>query len=160
MSTENPAANFQLARDPFGRLVFTGADGETHEAVVPVRAFPIGEPERGIALVSPEGHELAWIDRLEALPEGIAALIREELESREFVPEIKRLRGVSSFACPSTWDIETDRGDALLVLKGEEDIRRLGRERLLIADTHGIQYLVRDLTALDRGSRKILDRFL
>ncbi|MFC5303454.1 DUF1854 domain-containing protein [Azospira restricta] len=154
------SANFRLIRNPFGRLVFTGADGTTHEAVVPVRAFPIGAPDDGIALVSVEGHELLWIDRLEQLPGDVAALIRGELESREFVPEIRRIRGVSSFACPSTWDIETDRGDAKLVLKGEEDIRRLGRERLLIADTHGIQYLVRDLTALDRGSRKILDRFL
>lgn len=153
-------APFRLIRDPFGRLAFTGAGGETHEAVVPVRAFPIGAPDDGIALVSPEGHELAWIDRLEQLPEAIAALIREELESREFVPEIKRIRSVSSFACPSTWDIETDRGDALLLLKGEEDIRRLDREKLLIADTHGIQYLVRDLAGMDRGSRKILDRFL
>ena len=78
----------------------------------------------------------------------------------ESVPEIKRIRSVSSFACPSTWDIETDRGDAQLVLKGEEDIRRLDREKLLIADLHGIQYLVRSLSNLDRGSRKLLDRFL
>ena len=152
--------NFQLIRNPFGRLVFTATDGTMHEAIVPVRAFPIGAPDEGIALVSTEGHELAWIDRLESLPAETAALIREELESREFVPVIRRIRSVSSFACPSTWDIDTDRGDALLVLKGEEDIRRLGRDKLLIADTHGIQYLVRDLTALDRPSRKILDRFL
>lgn len=152
--------NFTLIRNPFGRLVFTGADGEVHEAVVPVRAFPIGAPDEGIALVSTEGHELAWIDRLENLPAATATLIREELESREFVPVIRRIRSVSSFACPSTWDVDTDRGDAQLVLKGEEDIRRLGRDKLLIADTHGIQYLIRDLTALDRPSRKILDRFL
>jgi hypothetical protein len=153
-------AAFTLIRNPFGRLVFTGADGVAHEAVVPVRAFPIGAPDEGIALVSGEGHELAWIDRLDALPAEVAALVREELESREFVPEIRRIRGVSSFACPSTWDVDTDRGEAQLTLKGEEDIRRLGREKLLIADLHGIQYLIRDLAALDRGSRKILDRFL
>ncbi len=153
-------AAFTLIRDPFGRLAFTGADGVTHEAVVPVRAFPIGAPDDGIALVSAEGHELAWLDRLEQLPAATAALIREELESREFVPEIRRIRSVTSFACPSTWDIETDRGDAALVLKGEEDIRRLGRDKLLIADMHGIQYLIRDLAAMDRVSRKILDRFL
>lgn len=152
--------NFTLIRNPFGRLVFTGADGEVHEAVVPVRAFPIGAPDDGIALVSGEGRELVWIDRLDTLPAATAALIREELESREFVPLVRRIRSVSSFACPSTWDVDTDRGDAQLVLKGEEDIRRLGRDKLLIADAHGIQYLIRDLTALDRGSRKILDRFL
>lgn len=152
--------DFRLIRNPFGRLVFTAADGEVHEAVVPVRAFPIGAPDEGIALVSAEGHELCWIDRLEQLPADAATLISEELESREFVPVIRRIRSVSSFACPSTWDVDTDRGDAQLVLKGEEDIRRLGRDKLLIADAHGIQYLVRDLTALDRPSRKILDRFL
>jgi len=154
------ATTFSLRRDNFGRLVFTAADGSTHLAVVPVRAFPIGEPERGIALVSPEGHELAWIDRLDDLPAPLAALINEELASREFVPEIRRIRSVSSFACPSTWDIETDRGDARLLLKGEEDIRRLDRDKLLIADTHGIQYLVRNLATLDRASRRLLDRFL
>ncbi|HYF59096.1 MAG TPA: DUF1854 domain-containing protein, partial [Burkholderiaceae bacterium] len=29
-----------------------------------------------------------------------------------------------------------------------------------IADRHGVQYLVRDVSALDRHSRKLLDRFL
>jgi hypothetical protein len=47
-----------------------------------------------------------------------------------------------------------------LILKGEEDIRRLSASRLLIADTHGIQFLVRDMSQLDRHSRKLLDRFL
>ena len=46
------------------------------------------------------------------------------------------------------------------MLKGEEDIRRLSRTRLLIADTHGIQFLIRDIGTLDRHSRKLLDRFL
>ena len=158
MSATTPP--FTLVRNPFGLLVFTGADGVVHEGIVPVRAFPIGAPDDGIALVDTEGHELLWINRLEELPAAIAALVQEELASREFVPEIKRIHSVSSFACPSTWEIDTDRGAARLVLKGEEDIRRLDREKLLIADTHGIQYLVRSLPALDKTSRKILDRFL
>ena len=46
------------------------------------------------------------------------------------------------------------------MLKGEEDIRRLGRAALLIASGHGIQFLVRDMGALDRHSRRLLERFL
>jgi hypothetical protein len=46
------------------------------------------------------------------------------------------------------------------VLKGEEDIRRMGQGVLLVADTHGVQYMIRDLPSLDRHSRKLLDRFL
>ena len=128
--------------------------------MVPVRAFPIGAPDEGLSLVSGDGRELAWIERLDALDAPRRTLIEQDLASREFVPEIRAIRAVSSFATPSTWTIETDRGPTTLVLKGEEDIRRLARSSLLIADRSGIQFLVRDIAALDRPSRKLLDRFL
>ena len=151
---------FKLQRDSFGRLIFTDHNGVLHEGVVLVRAFPIAAPDQGIALVSAEGHELLWIERLGALPEAIQTLLSDELANREFMPKIKRITKVSTFATPSTWSVETDRGNAQFVLKGEEDIRRIGMCTLLIADTHGIQFLIQDLSVLDRGSRKILDRFL
>ena len=153
-------ADYRLQRNAFGRLEFTGPDGVVQEGVVPVRAFPIGAPERGIALVDPHGHELAWIDRLSDLPDELRALVESELASREFMPEIRRIVGVSSFATPSTWQVNTDRGETSFVLKGEEDIRRLTSPALLIADSHGIHFLIRDRFALDVHSRKILDRFL
>jgi len=152
--------NFQLERNNHGQLVLTGQNGEHHAGVVPVRAFPIGAPDDGIALVNVEGHEVGWVERIADLPPDIGRLVEEELASREFVPEIERIAEVSSFACPSTWQVVTNRGNAALVLKGEEDIRRLSRTRLLIADAHGIHFLVRDIGALDRHSRKLLDRFL
>lgn len=152
--------NFSLERNPFGQLVFTGADGQPHVGVHPVRAFAITDPDRGLALMSPDGHELLWIEQLADLPEPVAALLRDELEQREFMPEIRAIRHVSSFATPSTWDVDTDRGPTRLVLKGEEDIRRLGAQALIIADSHGLQYLIRDRLALDRTSRKFLARFL
>lgn len=154
------AASFALARDPYGRLVLTGADGVEHVGVVPVRAFPIAAPDEGMSLVSADGHELAWVERLVGLDAERRALIEDDLARREFVPEIRAIREVSSFATPSTWTVETDRGPTTLVLKGEEDIRRLGRTSLLIADRSGIQFLVREIGKLDRGSRKLLDRFL
>lgn len=156
----NRAPEFRLIRNAFGRLVLTLPDGEVRDGVVPVRAFPISAPGDGIALMGADGHEMAWIDRLEDLPAATRTLLEEELASREFVPEIRRLRHVSSFATPSIWEVETDRGDTTLVLKGEEDIRRLGGSGLLIADSHGVLFLVRDLGALDHASRRLLDRFL
>jgi len=152
--------NFQLERDALGRLIFTAADGEVHVGIVPVRAFPIGQPDRGISLVSPDGHELAWIDQLTDLPEPLRTLVQDELSSREFMPEIRQLLAVSTFATPSTWTVETDRGTVDFVLKGEEDIRRINGPTLLISDSHGIHYLIRDQMALNRVSRKLLDRFL
>ena len=154
------SADYQLQRDASGRLVLIDATGERHEGVVPVRAFPISAPEDGIALVDAHGHELAWIERIEALPAGLAEIVADELAIREFMPVINRIISVSSFATPSTWRVATNRGETDLVLKGEEDIRRLTPPALLIADTHGIHYLIRDRGALDAQSRKFLDRFL
>lgn len=151
---------FTLTRDSYGRLVLTASTGEVHVGVIAVRAFPIAAPEEGISLLDAEGHELAWIDRLSELPDQTRALLEQELASREFMPEIRRIKAVSSFATPSTWQVETDRGDTEFVLKGEEDIRRLSHTTLLIADSHGIQFLIADLSVLDRTSRKLLDRFL
>lgn len=151
---------FQLQRNAFGRLVYTADDGEVHEGVVPVRAFPIAAPDEGLALVNADGRELAWIESRTALPPDARKLVEEELASREFLPQIRRIHRVSSFATPSTWDVETDRGDTSFVLKGEEDIRRIAHVTLLIADSNGIQFLVKDLQALDKHSRKLLDRFL
>ena len=76
------------------------------------------------------------------------------------MPEIKRLCNVSSFITPSTWNVETDRGDTFFVLKGEEDIRRLTASSLMIVDSHGIHFLIRDRLSLDRHSRSLLDHFL
>lgn len=162
MSNTPIAFGFRLARNPLGRLDYTAADGTQHEGVVPVRAFPIAAPSEGISIVSTEGKELAWIDHLDQLAANERALIDDELASREFVPVIHRLLRVSTFSTPSTWDIETDRGPTQLVLKGEEDIRRLpgNRASLLITSGHGIVFLVRDLLAMDKHSKKLMERFL
>jgi len=152
--------SFQLRRNAFGRLEFQSADGESHEGVIPVRAFPISEAGRGLSLVTSDGHELVWIEHLSDVPAEQRGLIEEELARREFMPEIQKLSSVSTYATPSTWKVETDRGPTSFTLRGEEDIRRLSPHTLLIADNHGIFYLVRDIQALDKHSRKLLDRFL
>ena len=154
------ATNFQLRRDSFGKLVITLENGEEHVGVIPVRAFPIQAPTRGISLVRDGGKEVAWIDDLTEMPEQVRNLVQEEIEGREFIPEILHIKDVSSFATPCTWYVKTDRGDTEFVLKVDEDIRRIGEASLLIADNHGINFLVRDMFHIDKHSRRILDRFL
>lgn len=159
MST-NDNNNFELARDTFGRLVLTDAQGEHHVGVTPVRAFPLSAPNEGVSLVGSEGRELVWVDRVDQLPAPTQALLTEELAVRDFAPTLLKLHGVSSFGVPSTWTVSTDRGDTSFVLKAEEDIRRLEGGALLIASAHGVQFRIPDAKALDRASRKLLERFL
>lgn len=153
-------SGFALERDAFGKLVVRLADGTAHVDAVAVRAYPVSAPDEAVSLLDVEGHELVWIARLADLSGDTRARLEEELARREFMPEIRGIGAVSGFVTPCTWEVITDRGPTHFVLPGEEAIRRLSRSTLLIADTHGIHYLVRDIATLDRASRKLLDRFL
>ncbi|MCW5662940.1 MAG: DUF1854 domain-containing protein [Piscinibacter sp.] len=151
---------FSLRRDAHGRLVLHTADGSEHVGVVPVRAFPLSAPEGALSLVGPDGRERLWIEQPARLPAEARGVIEEELARREFAPVIEQLIEVSTFSTPSTWTVRTDRGTTTLVLKGEEDIRRLGGSALLVTDSHGIGYRIADARTLDRRSRRLLERFL
>lgn len=156
----NITVDYQLTRNSYGKLVLMSQSGVIHEGIVPIRAFPITDPNHGIALIDSQGHELVWINQLEDLPQHYRELIESELAQREFMPEIKRVLKISSFITPNTWQVETDRGETVFILKGEEDIRRLSATSLIITDNHGIHFLIQDRLALDRHSRKLLDHFL
>ena len=154
---------FSLRQDAFGHLELVWADGTVVERVTPVRAFPFSDPEHGFSLVNAESHEVLWLDSINDLSLEDRALVDTVLAAREFMPVITRIDSVSSFNTPSTWQIDTEQGKTELVLKGEEHIRRIngmGGHTLLISDSHGIQFLVRDITQLDKHSRRLLDRFL
>jgi Domain of unknown function (DUF1854) len=150
----------KLERDALGRLVLEG------EPVTPVRAHPISAPEDGVSLTGPDGHERAWLPKLAEVPEPAQSLLRAELAAREFHPTIQKLVSVSTFSTPSLWTVETDRGPLQFHLKSEEDIRQLpspgggGKGRLLITTSHNLQLYIQDRWALDRHSRRLLERFL
>ncbi len=44
--------------------------------------------------------------------------------------------------------------------KTDGDVRRLENRRAMVIDAHGIHYLIPDTEALDRQSRRILERYL
>jgi hypothetical protein len=143
----------ELSKNSFGRLVF----GKTE--VVPIRAFPVTSPRSGISLADSNGKELAWIENLDDLEEGDRKLVEEALQAREFLPEILRLSSVSRHAAPCEWRVETDKGKTAFTLDSEDDIRRVS-SHLVVTDSHGVSFLIKDPAALDRHSRRLLASFL
>jgi hypothetical protein len=103
---------------------------------------------------------LCWIEHVSALNETVREAVISALQAREFMPEILSVDRVSSFATPSVWTVQTNRGKCDFTLKGEEDIRRVSAQTLIVADAYGVQFLIRDLPSLNASSRKLLDRFL
>ena len=149
-----------LVKDERGHWQATLANGSVHHRVTVVRAFPILAPDEAISVIDVEGHELCWIEQASELNETVRTAVMLALQTREFMPEIVSVERVSSFATPSVWTVQTNRGKCEFTLKGEEDIRRVSAQTLIVADAHGVQFLIRDLPSLNAASRKLLDRFL
>src|SRR5690349_10170470 len=151
---------FDLSIDDFGRLVLTDPEGNRHVGVEPVRAFPLSDPDRWVALVDDEGNELACIEDPSGLRPELRRRLDEELARREFVPAIRRIERVSAPHPPAEWDVLTDRGPTRFLFNSEDDLRQLGPRRLLIVDNRGMRYEVPDVDTLDQTSRRVLERFL
>jgi hypothetical protein len=154
-----PGLDFKLWPDAFGIWHLKLGD-QTHEHVIAVRAFPIAAPMEGVSILSREGKELLWLESLMHVPHEAQQHLEQCLQNREFMPEITKLDAVNSFVTPSRWCVQTTRGPTELLLKGEEDIKRLNANTLIVSDAYGVQFLIKDLSSLDRQSRKFMDRFL
>jgi hypothetical protein len=152
--------SFSLCHDAWGRLVLTDAEGREYIGVELVRAFPLSDPRRFIAVCDDRGREIMWLADLDALPAPLPHQIEEELAKREFVPIVHRILKISAAVEPSEWEVETDRGRTSFVLDSEDDVHELDEHRALITDAHGIRYLIHDVQQLDSRSRHLLERFL
>ena len=161
MSTDRqPPADFSLRRNAWGQLVLELGDGRRIEGVGVTRAFPISAPGEYVSIYDTEGHELLCIDDPSALPPSVLATLDDELARRDFVPVVLRIEQVWADSDPSRWRVLTDRGPTTFLIEdGDDDVRRLGPNRMLLVDTHGIRYLIPDVRQLDAASRRILDRY-
>jgi hypothetical protein len=154
------ARPFELRRDPFGRLVLILPDGRLCAGVIPVRPFPLSEPDLLVALVDESGREITSVPHLDQLAPDLAALLREELARRELMPEITDILSISGGAEPTTWEVETTRGRTTFVLPAEESVRALDERAVLVTDEHGLRYLIRDRGALGKAARGRLLRYV
>jgi hypothetical protein len=159
-AAKRAAAGLALHYDARGQLTLTDAAGRQHVGVRPVRAFPISDPARGLAICDADGRELVWVESLDELPEPQRWLLEEDLARRQLMPVIVRVVNITAPTEPSGWEVETDRGPTRFVVQSEDDIRRLSGDRALVVDAHGIRYLIPDTRGLYRACQRLLERYL
>ena len=153
-------ADLNFRKNEWGQLVLSRQDGIEHPGVEPVRCFPLTDPDRSIAILDDEGRELINLPSLEVLNPNAIEVLRQELAEREFVPAIRQITAASSPNPPCSWDVKTDRGRTRFQLESEDDIRRLGSDGAVIADSNGIRYKVLDIGSLDAHSQRIIRRLI
>ena len=154
------STRLKLIRGADGALqAIDSADGH-FDGLVPIRLFPLTDPDRWIVLVDRQGREVTMIADPTDLDKASSDLLNEELKTREFVPHIERILWVSGNSEPCQWRVATDRGVTEFVLNDEKDIRRLGPHGVLVIDAHGIRYLIPDDRQMDRYSRRVIEWYV
>ncbi len=149
-----------VIRDVSNQLVFVDNTGRHHVGVVPLRTFPISEPDGCISFLAEQGYEVAFLEELTSLPEPAANLVRRELACREFVPVIHRIVPLTDDNDLPRWQLHTDRGPTEVQVHVDDGLRRLGQHGLLVVDIHGLRFLIPHTDELDAASRHVLDRYL
>ena len=156
---DRPFSQLRLEYDSHGRLFLVDSQADQPIAVVPIRAFPISDPDHCISICDQEGHEVLHIGNIADLPAAMRTILESELARREFVPVIERIHSVTHGE-PMLWSVETDRGSTSFQVNSEDDVRRMEPAQASILDSHGIRYLIQDVRKLDKVSRQILEHFL
>jgi hypothetical protein len=157
---ESIMSDFELETDADGRLVFIDADGHRHAGVVPVRCFPLTDPERWLALCDRHGKELVLITNPAELPTETAAVLGDYRRRHEFFPQIERIEQITVRPDAVEWRVTTDRGAHSFQIRSDDDVRRLSPQTVLVIDAAGTHYRIADVAKLDAASRKLLDRYL
>ncbi|MCS7273402.1 MAG: DUF1854 domain-containing protein [Fimbriimonadales bacterium] len=137
-------------------------NGEVYEDVQFARAFPLSHPQGYISVLHRQERD-KWVEigmfrTLEGMPEASRRLVEEELERRYFTPVIEKIYALEEEYGQHRWEVETDRGRRVFYVSNwRENIHELSPARYLIVAVDGSRYEIRDLNALDRRSRALLE---
>ncbi len=151
---------FHLDRDPWNHLRLRDAQGREYPEVSVIPLYPVLTPREWVSILSKDGEELVCMKNLDGLAPQERAWIEQELELREFVPQILKVHWVSGTQEPCEWDVETNHGRTRFVLNAEEDVRRVSAWTVHFVDANGCRFRVDDLRKLDSRSRSYVEWYV
>ena len=154
------AADVRFARDDDGRVQMTlGSDTQTLGSIM--SAFPLTHPGHMVSLRDLEGQEIGVLDNVRELDERSRDVVREELERTYFMPKILDIHDVREELNVVTWEVDTNRGSRTFEVRNvRQNVRRVGRRRLVIKDVDGNRYEIRDWIDLPPHAQKLIELYL
>ncbi len=156
---KTPAAHPDLQRSSVGALAYTDVTGKRHDKVLPVRLFPLTDPNRWISITDLQGQELACIEEVDGLPDDVRKILLETLAERDFVPVIQVIHTIRHAELGCEWCVTTDRGQTRFCVENDESVEALGGGNVVVIDQHNTRYRIPDLAALDAKSRQKFERY-
>ncbi len=170
-SVDLTAENAKFTRSAGGliSLELKKENGETEsfERIVPVRAFPITDPDCYISIREPDtreggkGSEIGMITKLSDFGKETETLILEELDRRYFTPVIEKIYNVKEKFGYLYFDVLTSSGKVSFVMNNpSSNIRVLEDKRSLIYDIDGNCFEIPEVEKMDKASFKKIEIYL
>ena len=123
--------------------------------------FPLTRPARMVALRDADGDEIGILDDVRKLDPASRGIMAEELERAYFMPAINDILDVREELRVVTWDVVTDKGPRTFQVRHvRQNVRRMGRRRLVIKDVDGNRYEIRDWLKLPPFAQKMIQIYL
>ena len=140
---------------------------EFFERVVPVRAFPVSEPDSFISIREPDtkdvgkGSEIGLIESIFDFDETTIQLIKKELDKRYFTPTIQKIYSVKEQFGYLYFDVLTSAGKSSFVMNNpSSNIRVLEDKRSLIYDIDGNCFEIPEISKMDKASFRKIEIYL
>src|SRR5438552_14977076 len=99
----------RITRSSLGELLFERA-GEEPQAVKPVRALPLTDPDDWIGLMDEKGKPVHMVRSLAELDPDSREVLAHELERLYFLPKILRIHHITEEYGVLRLDVDTDKG--------------------------------------------------
>ncbi len=145
----------RVSEDELRRLNVT-VDGQEHQDVRAVRAFPLSGKADYVSFLNEQGKEVTLLAHPSKLDKESRRVLNAALERMYYVARILQIFSIRETMGISQWEVMTDRGYAAFEVVNRERIRRLPGRRYLLADVDGNRFEIRDEAQMDERSRSLL----
>lgn len=140
---------------------------EFFERVLPIRSFPITDPDEFIAIREPDskdkgkGDEIGMIRKLSDFDKEAQELLGEELQRRYFTPQLSKIYSVKDKFGYSYWEVQTSAGKISFVMNNpSSNIRTLEDGRVFIHDIDGNCFEITEPEKLDKASFRHIEIYM
>ena len=155
-----PASEVRFVRQCDEDIFLLLGDGK-HEVGKLAMAFPLSKRTQMVAVFDLAGEELGILDDLDRLDPRSQRIVHEEIEKSYFLPKIQDIIEITERFGLVTWSVITDRGPRVFqVRRIRQNIRRIGRKRVIIRDVDGNRFEIQNMLDLSLSSKRLLDGYL
>jgi len=147
-----------------GNLLCLEFKGENIGRVSVKRMFPFQYADEYIAVCRENyaridyENEIGIIRNINDLPDEQFSILRNELEKRNFIPEILKVEHIKEEYGNISFKVDTTAGKSEFVITDMgSNIKNIGLDKIMLTDVYGNRYCIPNINSIDDKTMKILE---